>query len=175
MRMRHLAAPLLLVSSTPAVAAAQAPEPFPEYTIEQRWQRAAFFSDHGMIAALAFSKQQTQSIESFATFLADTFVPTWGAPGSGEPFRMMHGIRRNWLSYPAMEFEILEQSDESITARANRPWVQTFGEQGEAYGVSVDEFERSFRIFNERLADHLGLAYNERREGGRIVMTISRR
>lgn len=86
---------------------------------------------------------------------------------------MVRGMHRNLSLWPNSEFEIVEQSEKSVTVRANRPWSVLFGEDETWYGVTVQEYETFFGVFNSRLADHLGLGYEERTEGDWLYLTFS--
>jgi hypothetical protein len=84
-------------------------------------------------------------------------------------------MRRNFLSWPGMEVEVLSQTETSVTARVNRPWIAYFGDTGTWYGVTLEEFERLNSMFMGRIANYHGLAFEERRDGERLVLTFSRR
>jgi hypothetical protein len=71
------------------------------------------------------------------------------------------------------EFEITESSDKSVTARSNRPWAKYFGDNETWYGVTLEEFEACFHVFNVRLAEHLGLGFKEEIKDGWLHMTFS--
>jgi hypothetical protein len=105
----------------------------------------------------------------------DLFVPSWGQPGSYGPFEVMRGMRRNFMSWPGTEIEVLNQTETAVTARMNRPWTPYFGAAGTWYGITLEEFERVNSMFMQRVADHHGLAFEERRDGESWVLTFSRR
>jgi hypothetical protein len=170
--------PLLLVVVLIALAVqptvVQTPQ-WPEYTQEQRWSRAALMSTLGAVSALAYAKARGTSLEQFGRWWGDMFAPSWGEPGSYGPFEVMRGMRRNFLCYPDMEVEILSQSESAVSARLNRPWVAHFDDQRALYGVSLEEFDTLQSMFMRRVADYHGLAFEERREGERLIVTFSRR
>lgn len=148
---------------------------WPEYSDEQRWSRLGVLSTVGTVAAIAYATQHGATIESFGRWWGDLFAPGWGQPGSYGPLQVMRGMRRNLLAWPGSEFEILSQDENSVTARANRPWVAYFGDDRLWYGVTVDEFERLNAIFMRRIAEYHGLEFREQRDGDWWVLTFARR
>ena len=135
------------------------------YTAEQRWERAASQFTVSGVSAIAYAKSMGQPVEEYAKTVADLFAPGWGERGSGT-LSIVQGMHRNFSLWPDCEFELLEQSDASVTARSNRPWARYFGEDEMWYGVSLEEFETSFQVFNASLAEHLGLGYEDWMENG---------
>lgn len=145
-----------------------------DYTVEQRWERASNQLTLSWVAAIAYAKSMGQSVEEYSNFLADMFVPSWGEAGSGS-VNIIRGVHRNFMMWPDTEFELVDATGTSVTARMNRPWSAYFGEDRTWYGITQDEFERSFQIFQERVADHLGLEYSDRTEGDWFYMTFTER
>jgi hypothetical protein len=155
-------------------AVAQTPQ-WPDYTQEQRWSRMAQLGTLGVVAAMAYAKEQGASLEEFGRWWGDLFAPSWGQAGTYGPVEVMRGMRRNFLSWPTMEVEVLSQTETSVTARVNRPWAAYFGDSGSWYGVSLEEYERVNSMFMRRIADYHGLTFEERRDGDGLVLTFSRR
>jgi hypothetical protein len=170
--------PVLLVLAVATLvaqpSAAQTPQ-WPDYTEEQRWNRMAQMGTLGVVAAMAYAKERGASLEESGRWWGDLFAPSWGQPGSYGPLEVMRGMRRNFLSWPGMEVEVLSQTETSVTARVNRPWIAYFGDTGTWYGVTLEEFERLNSMFMGRIANYHGLAFEERRDGERLVLTFSRR
>ena len=162
---------ILFLSALPTLALAQEIE-LATYTPEQRWERAARHAALGGVSGIAYAKTMGQSVEAYAGSMADLFVPGWGEPGSGS-LAVVRGMHRNFSLWPDCEFEIVEQSGTAVTVRTNRPWSVFFGEDETWYGVTVQEYETFFGVFNSRLADHLGLGYEEWTEGDWLYLTFS--
>lgn len=148
---------------------------WPEYTVEQRWSRMGLLGSLGMVAAIAYARQNGASIEEFGRWWGDLFAPTWGQAGSYTPFQVMRGMHRNFMSWPDTEFEIVRQDENSVTARMNRPWVPYFGADETWYGVRLTEFERVNTLFMQAIARYHGLEFRERRDGDWWVLTFARR
>jgi len=142
------------------------------YTPEQRWERASSQLVVSFVSAISFAKSVGQTPEGFAQSVINLFAPGWGEPGSGT-LGVVGGMNRNYLMFTESEFELVEQSETSVTARSNRPWLRYFGEDEIYYGVTVEEFETVFRMFNEGIAKHLGLGYEGWTEDGWAYMKFS--
>ena len=67
----------------PGVSLAQATVDLPEYTPQQRWERAALQATVLIVAGIAYAKSKGQSAEEYGEFLAEVFAPGWGEPNSG--------------------------------------------------------------------------------------------
>jgi hypothetical protein len=130
------------------------------YTPEQRWERAGSQVSVAFVGGIAYAKSMGKTAEDFGESMADVFVPGWGEPGSGS-LGIVRGMHRNVSLWPDCEFEIVEQSEESVTARVNRPWAKYFGEDETWYGVTLEEYEKTSQVFNSRLSEYLGLGYEE--------------
>jgi hypothetical protein len=115
-----------------------------------------------------------QSAEQYGEYCAKLFAPGWGEPGSGT-LNIIRGVRRNFLMWTDSEFEITESSDVSVTARSNRPWARYFGDNKPWWDVTLEEFETCFRVFNVRLAEHLGLGYKDEIKDDWFYMTFSKK
>ena len=165
MRSRNLLIALSVVAlAAPVTVRAQEIE-LASYTPEQRWERAASQFTVSLVASIVYAKSMGQSAEEVAEAWVDLFAPGWGDPGSGS-LTIVRGMHRNLALWPDCQFEIVEQSETSVTVRANRPWAVYFGEDEVWLGVTLDEWEKTFQVFNARLADHLGLGYEDWAEEG---------
>jgi hypothetical protein len=166
-----LVALVALVFGSPFVVHAQEIE-LATYTPEQRWERAGSQTVAVGVAALAYAKSLGKTAEEFGEAAADIFGPGWGEPGSGS-LGIVRGMHRNYSLWPNCEFELVEQSEESVTARVNRPWSGFFGEDETSYGVTLEEYEKSFQVFNSRLSEYLGLGYEEWVEDGWMYLKFT--
>lgn len=144
----------------------------PTYTPEQRWERASSQVTVSFVAGIAYAKSMGQSVEEYSESLSKLFAPGWGEPGSGS-LSIIQGVHRNMMLWQGAQFDIMEASEVSVTARSNRPWARYFGENKMWYGVTLDEFESMFQIFNHRIAEHLGLSFEGRIEGDWLYLTFS--
>jgi len=164
---------VLLVLSLLVALAAQAQDiELATYTPEQRWERASSQLAVSWVAGIAYAKSRGQTAEDFGKAVIELFTPGWGEPGTGT-LNVIGGMNRNYMMFFGSEFELVEQSETAVSARSNRPWTRYFGEDGVWYGVTIEEYEKTFQIFNKGLADYLGLGYREWTEDGWSYMEFS--
>jgi hypothetical protein len=142
------------------------------YTPEQRWERAATLQSASWVSGIAYAKSLGKTAEDFAETISDVFAPGWGEPGSGS-LEIVRGMHRNHSIWPNCEFELVEQSEESVTARVNRPWAGYFGDDEISEGVTLEEYEKTFQVFNSRLSEYLGLGYEEWVEDGWLYLKFT--
>jgi hypothetical protein len=143
----------------------------PKYTPEQRWERASSQLTVMMVGAISYAKSMGQSAEQFGEYQMKLFASSWGEPGSGT-LNVIRGVHRNFMVWPGSEFEILESSDVSVTARSNRPWAKYFGEDKTWYGVTLEEVEKYFGTSIRLLAEYLGLEYKDEVKEGWLYLTF---
>lgn len=168
---RILGVVLVLSLLVPIYAQAQDIE-LATYTTEQRWERASSQLTVSFVAAIAYAKSMGQTAEDYGNAVVKLFTPGWGEPGSGT-LGVIGGMNRNYLMFTESEFELVDQSATSVTARSNRPWMKYFGEDEMWYGVTLEEYENTFQIFNSGLAEYLGLGYEEWVEDGWAYMRFT--
>jgi len=175
--MKKLIILIVLIGVTlgaPLISQQQAEAELPKYTPEQRWERASSQLTVIFVASIAYAKSMGQSAEQLGEYIAKLFSPGWGEPGSGT-LNIISGVNRNFMMFTKSEFEITESSDVSVTGRSNRPWARYFGEDKTWYGVTLEEFETSFRVFNRLLAEYLGLEYKDEIKDDWLYMTFSQK
>ena len=175
--MKKLIILIILISvtlGTSLTGQQQAETELPTYTPEQCWERASNQLTVSFVAAISYAKSLGQSAEQYGEYMAKLFMPSWGEPGSGT-VNIIRGVRWNLLMWTKSEFEITESSDVAVTGRSNRPWARYFGEDKTWYGVTLEEFETSFRVFNRLLAEYLGLEYKDEIKDDWFYMTFSQK
>jgi hypothetical protein len=158
---------------TSLISKQEADTELPKYTPEQRWNRASFSVTLSFVTGIAYAKSKGQSAEEYGEYCAKLYTPSWGEPNSGT-LNVIRGMNLNYMAWTESEFEITESSDEFVTGRSNRPYVKYFGDDKSLYGVTVEEFEKCFSVFNNRLADYLGLKYKDEVKDGWLYMTFSK-
>ena len=69
----------------------------------------------------------------------------------------------------------LDQKENMVKFRMNRPYKARFGDDKEVYGVTIKEYEKLWSVFHNHLANHLGFNYNERTKDDWRVITIRKK
>lgn len=156
---------------TPSPAPAPLHPALPALTPEQRWNRAAQFADVNAIVAIGFAKQEGR-LDAFVDHLERIYPSTWRNVRA--PSDLMRGMYRNYASYPHLEFEVLDVSDDRARFRMNRPWERIFGERQELYGARASDVEEAMGRVSNAIAAHLGFTWQQRRDGDWTEVAISR-
>ena len=144
-----------------------------QLTVEQQWKRSIWLFDSIQIAAISHAKSLGQSAEDYGKFVGELFAPSW--EGVTSPWGMIRGMHRNYQLWPDFEMEIIQESDNAVKARFNRPYIIRFGDDGTVYDVSLSEYEKIFKVFHQTVASHLGFDYKQNLDGDWNVITISRK
>jgi hypothetical protein len=137
----------------------------PAYPDQQRWGRASFLLVSTHVAGIAAAKARGQTAEEYGRFVGDLFAPGWGAPNTGSAIRVARGWLNNAMASTGSEAAITSASDTAATVRYRRVHVAVFGAQRVSYGVTLDEYDRSFAAFAERIGAHLGVRIQPRIDG----------
>lgn len=149
---------------------------WPSYTEQQRWNRISFLSISNWAGFIAYAKAKGDSPESVGKYFAERYAPGWGPANSGVPIRVARGVLLNFASFPNSEAHIVNANDTMATVRARRAsYAAAFGPTGVMDGTTVAEYERTFAVFNQHLATHLGLRYQEHMDGDWVAWTFTGR
>jgi hypothetical protein len=160
-----LAALVLLTANL----AAQSPFTLPNYTLEQRWLRAAQLNIINTLGEQGRLKGMGVSAEQYGQMLFDTWHLGWTAT---TPFSLFTGLYNNKI-YPDTRCDLQVASDTLVRAECNRPYAAYV--HGMAYtNVSLAEFETAGRVLSQLLARERGLEYSEMPNGNNVVITIRR-
>lgn len=173
--MRRLATPLMLfvalcVVSQPVTA--QLVDLTDNRTVEQKWARSTVFSNFGFMGMIAHAKSIGQTPEELGHWLGEWGSLTW-SPKTLPSF--VRQVFLNYNIYDGLEFEILSENENAIRARMNSPYASFFGEDGERYGVTLQEFQQLWCLAYEGFADYLGFDMTHEVEGEWIEFTVRTR
>ncbi len=175
--LRTLSIPLvvavLAVSAVHAPAVAQTGTGLPEYTAEQRWERAGMQTTFYATLVLRQSLQQGRTASEAGEELAALLAPSWASINA--PIELAVAMRRNWLSWPNAQWELLEYDGENVRFRMSRPWRNVYREGGSLRGVAETDYDAFLRAFHEAIAAQRGLAYTQTEDGGWLAVTVRRR
>ncbi len=147
-----------------------------ELSLEQRLLRMSQLTVSAWVGAIECAKAMSQTPEELAEFWGEMYAPGWEGRRQQGPAGMLQAYHYNLASPALAVVEVIGGPGDSITARMNRPYItHYFGDDREAYGVTVDEYERVVQIISQIIADHLDLKFEQRVEGDWIVFTIARK
>ena len=146
----------------------------PEYTTDQRWDRANRFGVNGIVTLIALGKDQGMTVSEIGEFTGAFYVQGW-AKGPREPSAALIAFYRNHMVSPTARIEVLEASENAVTARLNRPYLLIFGDDMSHYGVTVEEYDEVMRITQGMISDWIGLDLEQRIEGDWSYLTFRKR
>lgn len=144
----------------------------PERTLEWKLNRAAQHMDLYICTAIAYAKSLGKTAEDYGKFVGQKFAPSWeGAKGQGVA-PLIRTWSGHWQIYKNGEFEIVSESETSVTAKFNRPYSAYF-KDGDLYGVTMNDYETFLEQVGIAIANYLGLKYEQEEEGDNLIVTIS--
>jgi hypothetical protein len=168
--MRYRGILLSLVLSA-ALCSPLTAQDLPDYTMEQRWARAEGLLNSWVVFGIRYSKMMGQSLEQFADALVEVYGPGWSSDMG--PLDMLRAMHRNWMWQRGAEFEVLEATDDVVRFRANRAYLPDyFGDDGQSYGVTVEEYEKVLELFQREICTERGMTYESNVEGSWVYVTI---
>ncbi|MGD2124015.1 MAG: hypothetical protein PVJ76_19855 [Gemmatimonadota bacterium] len=144
-------------------------------TAEEKWARSQFLTTYMMMAIIAHGESVGQSTEEFAQWMGEFAAPSWGEPGSRTLQSFVRGAFLNYNLYDGLEFELLTDTPTEVRARMNTPYAGLFSEDGEYYGVSLEDFKNVWMTAYSVTADHLGFDMTYSLDGDWIDFTVKTR
>ena len=162
---------ILILSSS--LVAQQAKIEIPQYTDQQRWNRAASLSNSLNVMNIAIGKAKGMTIEEIGNWIGRQFAASWSSAMT--PQFLFMGFHRNYMTAPTAIMEITAATENDITFRMNRYYLQYFGDAGISYGVTVQEFEKVGMLINKAIAEHGGLQMEQKIDGMWWITTVSKK
>ena len=144
----------------------------PERTPEWKLARAVWHMDLYVCTGIAYAKSLGKTAEDYGKFVGEKFAPSWEGLKEQGIAPVMRIFSGHWQLYKNGKCEILNESETSVTIRANRPYLAYF-KDGELYGVTVEEYESFVVQIGLAIQNYLGLKYEQKIEGDWVVVTIS--
>ena len=145
----------------------------PERTPEWKLNRAVRHMDLFICTGIAYAKSLGKTAEDYGKFVGEKFAPSWEeAKGQGVA-PLIRTWSGHWQLYKNGKFEIVSESETSVTTKFNRPYSAYF-KDGDLYGVTVNEYETFLEKIGVAIANYLGLKYEQKVEGDNLIVTISK-
>jgi hypothetical protein len=151
--------------------AAQVTAPsLPEYTNDQRWGRLAYLELSGMVSEIALGKTKGMTVDEIGAWLGEFYTRGW--VGGLDARQMATSFRLNNLSHPQARVEMTTFTDTLVVMRSFATDVADFGPDRQNLGVTIDEYRKVFAHVNRIIADHVGVALDQRYDGDWLVLTM---
>jgi len=172
MRNKVILGAILIIFILASYSLTQEKIEIPERTLEWKLNRASRHMDLYICTAIAYAKSLGKTAEDYGKFVGEKFAPSWeGAKGQGVApvIRTWSG---HWQIYENGKFEIVSESETSVTAKMNRPYSAYF-KDGDLFGVTMNDYETFLERIGMAIANYLGLKYEQKVEGDNLIATIS--
>ena len=143
-------------------------------SIEQTANYAVWRTDFYICTGIAYAKSLGKTPEDFAQFVGNAHAWTMqSSKGKGlEPIVQLFYFLT--MNYSNGQFEILNESDNKVIIKTNRPWDVHFKE-GPVLGVTLEEFESCYLSHVVILLDSIDLDFEYNIEGDHMISSISTR
>jgi len=144
-------------------------------TADQMWARSVFMLTFAQTSMISYASEAGQTAEEFAKWWVEIVGPTWGEPGSRTLAAFVTSMFRNYRLWDGLEFEVLAESETEIRGRMNTPYASYFGETGERYGATLEDYRTLSLAIYEGTADYLGFDMTHEVDGDWIEFTVTTR
>ena len=139
-------------------------------TIERTANFAVWRTDYYICTGIAYARSLGKTVDDFTTFLGNHH--DWEdmrGKSLAPPVKLLYFLIKN---YKNGDFQILSESDSSVTMKWNRPYAEYF-KDGPQLGVTLDEFETCLWGHVAIMARRIGLDFRYKIQGEQITSTLS--
>jgi hypothetical protein len=144
----------------------------PDRTAQMKLNRAVWQMDLYICTGIAYAKSLGNTAEDYGKFVGEQVLPNWaGRKGQGLA-PVIQAISVRWEIYQKGTFEIVSETETSVTIRMNRPYANYFY-SGDLYGVTLKEYEAFLEQMAIAIMDYLGMKYEQAVEGEYLIATIA--
>lgn len=145
----------------------------PEFTNDQRWARLGTIDLAWIASAVALGKAKGMTTGEIGDWLGQHFAKSW--VGGLDARQLALSFRWNQLSHPQGKVEFVQFTDTLVVARYNTPALAAFGADREFNGMSLDDFQVILMRVNSVIAEHVGVALDQRLDDDWFVATMRNR
>jgi hypothetical protein len=141
-----------------------------EFSTERLLEQASGNQSALFFVALRYARERDGSIDGWATFVGDQFADSWGEMQDAGALEVARVVGLNFACSADSKFVGLEgdySRAEVVIEGPEAEWL-------EQAGVSVEDNDRANELIFRRIADHLGLSFEVRRDGERFHIILSR-
>lgn len=132
---------------------------------------AVWRTDYYISTGISYAKSLGKTVDDFASFVGKAH--SWEemrGQGLEPPVQLLYFVIK---SYDDGEFEIISESENSVTMKSNRPYARFF-DNNSMLDVSLDEFEVYLWEHISIMAKRINLDFSYRIEGNHVLLTLSK-
>jgi hypothetical protein len=119
---------------------------------------------------LRYARERDGSVDGWATFVGDQFADSWDEMKDAGALEVARVVGLNFACSADSKFIGLEGDDSRAEAVIEGPEAEWL----EQAGVSREDTDRANELIFRRIADHLGMSLEVRRDGERFHIILSR-
>jgi hypothetical protein len=141
-----------------------------EFSTERLLEQASGNQSALFFLTLRYARERDGSVDGWATFVGDQFADSWDEMKDAGALEVARVVGLNFACSADSKFIGLEGDDSRAEAVIEGPEAEWL----EQAGVSREDTDRANELIFRRIADHLGMSLEVRRDGERFHIILSR-
>ena len=141
-----------------------------EFSTERLLEQASGNQSALFFLTLRYARERDGSVDGWATFVGDQFADSWDEMKDAGALEVARVVGLNFACSADSKFIGLEGDDSRAEAVIEGPEAEWL----EQAGVSQEDTDRANELIFRRIADHLGMSLEVRRDGERFHIVLSR-
>jgi hypothetical protein len=141
-----------------------------EFSTERLLEQASGNQSALFFLTLRYARERDGSVDGWATFVGDQFADSWDEMKDAGALEVARVVGLNFACSADSKFVGLEGDDSRAEAVIEGPEAEWL----EQAGVSQEDTDRANELIFRRIADHLGMSLEVRRDGERFHIVLSR-
>jgi hypothetical protein len=140
-----------------------------EFSTERLLEQASGNQSAIFLIALRWARERDGSVDEWATFIGNQFAEGWSSLRDGGALEVARMAGLNFACSADSKFIGLEGDASRAEALIDGPDPEWLEESG----VSVEDHDRANELIFGRIADHVGLSFESRRDAVGLHLTFS--
>jgi hypothetical protein len=141
-----------------------------EFSTERLLEQASGNQSALFFVSLRWARERDGSVDGWATFVGDQFADSWDDARDAGAREIARIVGLNFACSADSKFVGLEGDDSRAEAIIEGPEAEWL----EQAGVALEDNDRANELIFRRIADHLGLSLEVRRDGERLHIILWR-
>jgi len=145
----------------------------PELNVNQKLDRAVMNFTVFLTGGIAYAKSMGKTPEEYGKFIGEVLSPGWNSVKGKGISSFIEGMYTNFESDVNCRWDILNESDNSVTVKMNRygdAFVKAYAETG----VTTEDYDQFIGEMMKTIANYLGFNYTQELKGDWVVFTVSK-
>ena len=141
-----------------------------EFTTERLLEQASGNQSAIFLLSLRWAREREGSVDGWASFIGEQFAEGWESLRESGARAVAQIVGLNFASSADSKFVGLEGDEtraEAVIEGPDPEWLKDSG-------VSLEDNDRANELIFRRIAEHIGLSVEMRREGSRAYYSVSK-